>query len=141
MWRKFNCQLLNVRRKKGEFSINSDFSAINGGRSRVSCAKWFRAIMLKVLTLLLLLAKSLSANFTCSTGDVIEADRICDGKADCADSSDERSELCLAVICRADQFKCYYGACISRAKFCDREGDCLDGSDEINCGRANGSCE
>lgn len=97
--------------------------------------------MLKVLTLLLFLGKSLSANFTCLNGSLIEADGICDGEADCADSSDERAELCLAVICRADQFKCYYGACISRAGFCNREGDCLDGSDEINCGRSNRSCE
>lgn len=50
LWRKFNCQLLNVRRKKGEFSINSDSSPINVGRreSRVlngsaqSCSRCWR---------------------------------------------------------------------------------------------------
>jgi Low-density lipoprotein receptor domain class A len=80
-------------------------------------------------------------NFTCLDGFSIGAGEICDGIGDCADSSDERVELCASVICQPDQFKCYYGACISRLKVCDGKSSCVDGSDEFNCGKANGSCE
>lgn len=98
--------------------------------------------MSKVLVLLVLVRLALAANFTCFSGDLVGDDgEICDGKSDCADSSDERRELCAPIICRVDQFKCYYGACISRARVCDASEDCVDGSDEFNCGRANTSCE
>lgn len=98
--------------------------------------------MFKVLVLLFFTAhKGLANNFTCSSGGSIEAGDICDGIANCVDSSDERAELCAPIICGADQFKCYYGACISRRKFCNNVSNCIDGSDEFNCGKLNGSCE
>lgn len=101
----------------------------------ISCA-----IMFKVLVCLLLAREILANNFTCSSGGSIGAGEICDGIANCADSSDERIELCAPIICRADQFKCYYGACVSRQKFCNAVADCIDGSDEFNCGKSNVSC-
>lgn len=98
--------------------------------------------MWKVLVVVLLARGLLAANFTCFGGGFVADDgEICDGKADCADSSDERRELCAPIICQADQFKCYYGACISRTRVCDESEDCVDGSDEFNCGRASDSCE
>jgi hypothetical protein len=97
--------------------------------------------MFKALTWLFLARGIVASNFTCSSGNSTEASGICDGRADCADSSDERVELCTPIVCQADQFKCYYGACVSRQKFCDNINDCVDGSDEFNCGRFNGSCE
>lgn len=99
-------------------------------------------IMLRKLALVLLVAhKLLASNFTCSNGDSIIASKICDGIANCDDSSDERQELCAPIICQPDEFKCYYGACISRELLCDKQTDCIDGSDEFNCGKSNGSCE
>lgn len=99
--------------------------------------------MFKVLWFLLVLAtqKALTTNFICSSGGSIEPGKICDGKADCVDESDERPELCSPIICDKDQFKCYNGACIDRPKFCDNSSDCTDGSDEFNCGKLQGSCE
>lgn len=80
-------------------------------------------------------------NFTCLNGETVGANEICNGIANCADSSDERKELCLSTICRPHQFKCHYGACVDRTKFCNKISDCLDGSDEFNCGRLTKSCE
>lgn len=80
-------------------------------------------------------------NFTCLNGDSADVSEICDGFADCLDSSDERIELCSTFICQADRFKCYYGACISREKFCNGIRDCVDGSDEFNCGKSETSCK
>lgn len=97
--------------------------------------------MLRVLVFLLLCEQIVSKNFTCLNGSFIGAGEICDGIANCADSFDERSELCSPIICQADQFKCHYGACISRQKVCNQNSDCVDGSDEFNCGRSNDSCE
>lgn len=99
-------------------------------------------VLLTIVLLLLTNARKILANhFTCLSGNSIGAGEICDGIANCADSSDERRELCAPTICQADQFKCYYGACISRQKFCNKRADCVDGSDEFNCGKSNESCE
>lgn len=82
-----------------------------------------------------------AANFTCQNGEFVGFNEICNGIADCNDSSDERKELCLSTICQSNQFKCYYGACVDRTKICNKFNDCLDGSDEFNCGRSTESCE
>lgn len=125
-------------------SINFNFvNPINVGRKLLMC-QMPRESMLQVLVLVLLLhlcQEILSNDFTCRNGNFISAGAICDGKADCADSSDERSELCAPIICQADQFKCFYGACISRENVCNRNPDCVDSSDEFNCGRSIESCE
>lgn len=98
-----------------------------------------------IFILLILLHQNISSavavNFTCQSGESVGANEICNGVADCIDSSDERKELCLATICQPNQFKCYYGACVERVKFCNKNSDCLDGSDEFNCGRSTKSCE
>jgi hypothetical protein len=84
-------------------------------------------------------AVAAAANFTCRNGEVVGANEICNGIANCVDFSDERRELCLSVICQPHQFKCHYGACVDRTKFCNEHNDCLDASDEFNCGRS--TCE
>ncbi|MEY2935265.1 MAG: low-density lipoprotein receptor-related protein 2 [Pseudomonadota bacterium] len=46
---------------------------------------------------------------------------VCDGEADCADSSDERD---------CETFDCGDGDVVPASWFCDGEADCSDGSDE-----------
>jgi hypothetical protein len=104
--------------------------------------------MLAQVTLFLLFASTSLLHqgraefFNCLNGERVGAIEICNGIANCADASDERSELCLSMICQPNQFKCYYGGCIDRSKVCNKiPKECMDGSDEFNCGRANGSCK
>jgi hypothetical protein len=93
------------------------------------------------ITLLAILDPILAANFICLSGEIVDANEICNGIANCVDLSDERRELCSSMICQPQQFKCYYGGCVNRGKFCNKINDCLDGSDEFNCGTSNKSCE
>lgn len=101
----------------------------------------FRILVLYILCLQQLLHQILAINFTCLNGDIVGANEICNGIANCADSSDERIELCATMICQPHQFKCYYGGCVDRENFCNKFSDCFDNSDEFNCGRSNESCE
>ncbi|KAG5681569.1 hypothetical protein PVAND_010988 [Polypedilum vanderplanki] len=94
-----------------------------------------------IIFLVLFHHSTFAANFTCLNGDIVGALNICNGISNCADGSDERSELCSTIICQPQQFKCHYGGCVDRGKFCNKIHDCLDGSDEFNCGRSNKSCE
>lgn len=136
----FNCQLFCCRRQQHRISIPPKSRLINVGRESLM-RSIFCAIMLRVLVCLLLVRNIFANNFTCLSGGSIVAGEICDGIVNCADSSDERVELCSTIICKADQFKCYYGACIDRAMFCNGNADCIDGSDEFNCGKPKNSCE
>lgn len=139
------CSNNKIDQRLKEFNFIIETKTRYKCRSRVSHALILVsqvAIMFKVFSLLLLFTEKISANnFTCLNGSFIVASEICDGIANCADSSDERRELCSPIICQADQFKCYYGACISRREFCNKHADCIDGSDEFNCGKSNESCE
>eukprot|EP00794_Sanderia_malayensis_P012925 gene12925-14257_t len=56
---------------------------------------------------------------------------LCDGEADCSDSSDEAN--CAPKGCRSSEFKCANGRCIPLTWFCDGANDCEDKSDEFNC--------
>ncbi|VDN27354.1 unnamed protein product [Gongylonema pulchrum] len=74
---------------------------------------------------------------------------VCDGEADCRDSSDEKG--CHNITCEKDQFVCeeYKGHarmcipmswkcdgqndCVDMTWVCDGEADCKDRSDEMNC--------
>ncbi|SPP87604.1 serine protease nudel isoform X2 [Drosophila guanche] len=58
--------------------------------------------------------------------------KICDGKRNCWDKSDESSVLCN---CTSDHFQCSSSPedCIPRDFVCDKEPDCPNGEDERYC--------
>lgn len=97
-----------------------------------------------VLAFLLLFSNNLAqseVNFICKSGHVLDGiQKVCDGRADCYDTSDEAIELCSHTLCPSNHAKCKYGACIPRSKFCNGVRDCFDSSDELNCGRKWNSC-
>ena len=74
--------------------------------------------------------------FLCvSDGSCIPQMRVCDGKANCPNRTDETEELCSEIRCPGYSFQCDYGACIEQPKVCNGVKDCLDASDELltNC--------
>lgn len=78
--------------------------------------------------------------FICKSGGILNIERVCDGRLDCYDGSDEVKELCYRTVCPVGQFRCHYGACISREMKCNGIRNCADGSDEAQCGRKLNSC-
>ncbi|XP_063708760.1 suppressor of tumorigenicity 14 protein homolog [Culicoides brevitarsis] len=93
------------------------------------------------IILILLIFDVVTCKFVCKSGDDLEVSKVCNGKADCLDGSDERKELCTMSLCDIKEFKCFYGACISRHLLCNGAKDCVDGSDESQCGLSSTSCE
>ncbi|XP_041449097.1 sortilin-related receptor [Drosophila obscura] len=89
-----------------------------------------------LLLLLLCVAISVAYNNTtnckhrCGSGDCIQLDQLCDGRAQCLDASDETVEMCGQVWCPGYSFRCSYGACVASTAVCDGQHDCVDGSDE-----------
>ncbi|KAL6262702.1 hypothetical protein P5V15_005494 [Pogonomyrmex californicus] len=71
-------------------------------------------------------------NFLCNNGECLEGGLLCDGKADCKDSSDETEARCKNpdIQCPSYAFRCNYGACISGDLVCNGFQDCVDNSDE-----------
>ncbi|XP_046742518.1 basement membrane-specific heparan sulfate proteoglycan core protein [Diprion similis] len=68
---------------------------------------------------------------TCSNGECIPKQWVCDKKTDCTDGSDE--SRCNPLGCEPNQFRCASKECVSKLWRCDGERDCTDGSDEENC--------
>lgn len=75
-----------------------------------------------------------SYTFKCDNGNCISRDKLCDGRVDCPDRSDENSK-CLErqAACPEFAFKCAYGACVDGDAKCNNVQDCADNSDEIGC--------
>ena len=66
--------------------------------------------------------------FTCSDGECILSDHVCDGIPDCNDGYDE-----VNCTCSSSSYKCKTGLCIPLSKYCDFHFDCPDHSDEESC--------
>lgn len=72
------------------------------------------------------LARGCPTPFTCTNGQSIPADYVCDGEDDCGDDSDERQGC-------PDPFTCDSGHTVPSSFECDAFEDCADGSDEQDC--------
>ncbi|KAL3282973.1 hypothetical protein HHI36_006131, partial [Cryptolaemus montrouzieri] len=68
---------------------------------------------------------------TCSNGDCIPKQAVCDGRKDCTDGSDEIR--CNANGCEPNEFRCANKKCVMKTWKCDGDDDCGDGSDESDC--------
>ena len=66
-----------------------------------------------------------ASRFPCQDGDFIDADKRCNGMADCPDGSDE-GVLAGCMFCSS-------GDVISESQVCDGPAHCEDGSDEEGC--------
>ncbi|XP_073946301.1 sortilin-related receptor-like isoform X2 [Choristoneura fumiferana] len=77
----------------------------------------------------------------CSDGrGCVRADRLCDGRADCQDRSDEAhcAGSKTTTFCPSGYTVCGDGMlCVSQASICNGHQDCYDGSDEANCTSVN----
>lgn len=66
----------------------------------------------------------------CRYGECLAADKLCDGRFDCADGTDEEAHVCAGRECAVTDMRCQNGRCVPKAKFCDHIDDCGDLSDE-----------
>ncbi|XP_072244889.1 low-density lipoprotein receptor-related protein 8-like [Leuresthes tenuis] len=69
--------------------------------------------------------------FRCSDGSCLSRVKMCDGRSDCEDGSDERH--CSHVWCKDSEFACHSRRCISAQLLCNGVHDCSDGRDEDSC--------
>lgn len=74
-----------------------------------------------------------SEKFQCNSGQYIDDELLCDGRADCTDKSDETVESCSNFYCLKTTYRCSYGACVNINARCNGFVECIDGSDEAPC--------
>ncbi|XP_066263233.1 uncharacterized protein [Branchiostoma lanceolatum] len=65
----------------------------------------------------------------CPNGTIMDETRVCDGRDDCGDNTDELQYCCE----KQHTISCSNGNCILPRQVCDRNSDCEDGSDELYC--------
>ncbi len=64
--------------------------------------------------------------------ECIEESKLCDGKVDCYDKSDEINQFCTEYTCLPGYTKCANNhQCARRVDICDGKDDCYDRSDEL----------
>ena len=71
-----------------------------------------------------------TGEFKCRSGQCIDQDYACDGRAECDDQSDETEAACWHIKCPRFTYQCKYGACANSNAECNGIVDCFDGSDE-----------
>ncbi|XP_045139064.1 low-density lipoprotein receptor-related protein 8-like isoform X2 [Portunus trituberculatus] len=72
-------------------------------------------------------------DWRCSSGKCVPRDKLCDGKDDCEDSSDEVVHNCTDTPCGLDYLCEEDQVCINSWYVCDGNPDCSHGSDETHC--------
>ncbi len=79
-------------------------------------------------------------SFSCSDGDCIPFELVCDGVDDCGDNSDEQNELCLdeSLLCGSDRFQCNNGNCLPLTmRGCGYDTECPPYIEELCSGEAD----
>ncbi|XP_037382568.1 prolow-density lipoprotein receptor-related protein 1-like [Talpa occidentalis] len=80
------------------------------------------------------------SSISCRNGkECVSREKLCDGKQDCLDGSDEKN--CSQFCNRPGVFQCLDGnKCIEEKYHCDGAQQCLDGSDEQDCWKPMEDC-
>lgn len=107
----------------------SSFLPVNVGKSLcTSCTQPHSQVLICITLLIIQSCTFSNKSFKCKSGQCIDAAKMCDGKTDCSDNSDETVGACANMMCEG--YRCAYGACVSGSAKCNGIKECFDGSDE-----------
>merc|ERR1712020_481114 len=88
-------------------------------------------LLLLASQLPLLSAQCSSGQWQCADNSCLLRERVCDGRPDCPDGSDEAS-VCESGDCPDFLFSCEsQDQCVSQVRTCNGGQDCRDNSDEL----------